>query len=102
MQTAVFSDTNSGRSERMEEYSLCLRSVSLELANAKQPHYRVIVADARKARNGRHVDILGHYNPRTEPSTVQIDTERAQEWLQKGAQPTDRARKLLKIAGLEA
>jgi small subunit ribosomal protein S16 len=54
------------------------------------------------ARDGRHIDMLGHYNPRTEPSTVEIDTERAHEWLQKGAQPTDRVRKLLKIAGLEA
>jgi small subunit ribosomal protein S16 len=53
------------------------------------------------ARNGRHVELLGHYNPQTEPSTVEIDTERAQKWLQQGAQPSDRVRKLLKIAGLE-
>lgn len=74
----------------------------VRIGKRKQPHYRVVVADAKMARNGRHVDVLGHYNPRTEPSTVKIDTERAQEWLQKGAQPTDRVRKLLKIAGSEA
>lgn len=72
------------------------------IGKRKQPHYRVVVADSRTPRNGRHVDLLGHYNPRTEPSTVDIDTERAQEWLQKGAQPTERVRKLLAIAGLEA
>lgn len=74
----------------------------VRIGKRKQPHYRVVVADARTPRNGRHVDLLGHYNPQTEPSTVEIDTERAQEWLQKGAQPTDRVRKLLAIAGLEA
>lgn len=72
------------------------------IGKRKQPHYRVVVADAATPRNGRHVEILGHYNPRTEPSTVEINTERAQEWLQKGAQPTERVRKLLNIAGLEA
>lgn len=72
------------------------------IGKRKQPHYRVVVADSRTPRNGRHVDLLGHYNPRTEPSTVEIDTERANEWLQKGAQPTERVRKLLAIAGLEA
>ena len=79
-----------------------LRIRLVRIGKRKQPHYRVVVADARKARNGRHVEILGHYNPRTEPSTVQIDTERAQEWLNKGAQPTERVQKLLKSAGLEA
>ena len=72
------------------------------IGKRKQPHYRVVVADSKTPRNGRHVDLLGHYNPRTEPSTVEIDTERAHEWLQKGAQPTERVRKLLAIAGLEA
>ncbi len=79
-----------------------LRIRLARIGKRKQPHYRVVVADSTMARNGRHVEILGHYNPRTEPSTVKIDTERAQEWLQKGAQPTDRVRKLLVIAGLEA
>lgn len=79
-----------------------LRIRLVRIGKRKQPHYRVVVADARKARNGRHVEILGHYNPRTEPSTVQIDTERAQEWLNKGAQPTERVQKLLQTAGLEA
>ena len=78
-----------------------LRIRLVRIGKKKQPHYRVVVADARVARNGRHVELLGHYNPQTEPSTVEIDTERAQKWLQQGAQPSDRVRKLLKIAGLE-
>ena len=79
-----------------------LRIRLTRIGKRKQPHYRVVVAESTTARNGSHVEILGHYNPRTEPSTVVIDTERAQEWLEKGAQPSDRVRKLLKIAGLEA
>ena len=78
-----------------------LRIRLVRIGKKKQPHYRVVVADSKVARNGRHVELLGHYNPQTEPSTVEIDTERAQKWLQQGAQPSDRVRKLLKIAGLE-
>ena len=65
----------------------------------KQPTYRVVVADARNARNGRFIEILGHYDPRTEPSTVSIDNDKAKDWISKGAQPTDAVRKLLQITG---
>ena len=65
----------------------------------KQPTYRVVVADSRFPRNGRFIEILGHYDPRTEPSTVEIDTDKAREWLTKGAQPTAAVRKLLQITG---
>lgn len=65
----------------------------------KQPTYRVVVADARSPRNGRFIEILGHYQPRAEPSVVQIDNEKAQAWLAKGAQPTPAVRKLLQISG---
>ena len=53
----------------------------------KQPSYRVIVSDQRSARDGRFIEIIGHYNPRTEPETVVIDHERALYWLARGAQP---------------
>ena len=55
----------------------------------KQPTYRFVVADARAPRDGRFIEILGHYNPRTEPRTVEVDEAKAKEWLAKGAQPSD-------------
>jgi small subunit ribosomal protein S16 len=66
----------------------------------KNPHYRVVVADSRSPRDGRFIEILGRYNPQTEPSFIEINNEKASEWLTKGAQPTDQARNLLKIAGV--
>jgi small subunit ribosomal protein S16 len=73
----------------------------LTRTGAKQrPSYRVIVADSRAPRDGRHVDILGFYDPMTSPSTVRIDVERAVRWLQNGAEPTERVRILLRHAGV--
>lgn len=69
------------------------------VGKTKQPHYRVIAADSRRARDGRFIEILGQYNPRTEPSTVTIDNDKAVKWLMNGAQPTERVRKLLEISG---
>jgi len=66
----------------------------------KQPSYRVVVADARAPRDGRFIEIIGHYNPRTEPPTVRIDRERALYWLQQGAQPTDAVARMLEKEGL--
>ena len=66
----------------------------------KQPTYRVVVADARAPRDGKYVEILGHYNPRSEPSVFEIDEEKARSWLSKGAQPTDRIHKLLATKGI--
>jgi small subunit ribosomal protein S16 len=66
----------------------------------KRPSYRVVVADSRAPRDGRHVDILGFYDPMTTPSTVRIDTARAVRWLRHGAQPTERVRILLRHAGV--
>jgi small subunit ribosomal protein S16 len=66
----------------------------------KRPSYRVVVADSQAPRDGRHVEILGFYDPMTTPSTVRIDTERAVRWLQNGAQPTERVCILLRHAGV--
>ena len=60
-----------------------------------QPSFRVVVADAKAARDGAFVDHLGHYNPRTDPPTVVIDEEKARKWMRQGAQPTDSVRQLL-------
>lgn len=66
----------------------------------KRPFYRVIAADSRVRRDGSFLEILGTYNPLTDPSEVKINVERAQYWLSHGAQPTPAVEKLLKIAGL--
>ena len=65
----------------------------------KQPTYRVVAADSRSPRDGRFIEILGHYNPRTEPTTVVIDNDKAVAWLRQGAQPTETVRKLLQTTG---
>ena len=72
------------------------------MGKKKQPTYRVVVADSRAPRDGRIIELLGRYDPRQEPSLVEIDNERAQYWLSTGAQPTDRVRKLLEISGAVA
>jgi small subunit ribosomal protein S16 len=66
----------------------------------KRPAYRVVVADARAARDGRFIEVIGHYNPLTDPPTLRIETDRAAEWLRKGAQPSNTVRHLLARAGV--
>lgn len=68
----------------------------------KQPSYRVVVADSKTARDGRFIETIGFYNPRTEPETVQIDEGRALYWLSVGAQPTDMVARLLEKQGTMA
>ena len=68
----------------------------------KDPLWRVVVADQRSPRDGRVIETIGHYNARTEPSTIVLDEERARRWLARGAQPSDTVRKLLRIRGIEA
>jgi len=62
----------------------------------KAPFYRVVVADSRYPRDGRFIEVVGTYNPMTNPSEIKIDTEKVQEWMAKGAQPTDSVKALLK------
>lgn len=66
----------------------------------KQPSYRVVVADARSPRDGRIIENIGWYNPRTEPSTININEEKALSWLKNGAQPTESVAILLKHMGI--
>jgi len=65
----------------------------------KKPAYRVVVADARSARDGRFIEVIGHYNPLTDPPTVDIKLDKAAEWIKKGAQPSNTVRVLLARAG---
>ncbi len=68
----------------------------------KRPSYRIVVAEHSSPRDGRFIEIIGHYNPLTEPSTVKVDEERARHWLSVGAQPTETVAGLLKRAGVIA
>jgi len=65
----------------------------------KQPQFRIVAADSRSPRDGRFIEILGHYNPRTDPSELTVDNDKAVKWLSDGAQPSERVRKLLEISG---
>jgi small subunit ribosomal protein S16 len=71
----------------------------MRMGKKKQPTYRVVAADARSPRDGRFLEIVGHYDPRREPSSITIDNDKALAWLNKGAQPTESVRKLLTISG---
>ena len=64
--------------------------------STKRPYYRVVVADSRAWRDGRFIEVLGHYDPRKNPAVVKIDAERAKHWIEKGAKARDTVRSLLK------
>jgi small subunit ribosomal protein S16 len=66
----------------------------------KQPAYRMVVAESTSPRDGTFLEILGHYNPLTEPTTLVIKEDRVRAWLQRGAQPTDRVARLLSSRGI--
>ena len=68
----------------------------------KNPFYRVVVADSRSPRDGRFIEILGHYDSTKEPAIVKIDEEKALEWMNKGAQPTDTVKSLFRKEGIMA
>jgi small subunit ribosomal protein S16 len=68
----------------------------------KRPFYRVVVVDSRARRDGPFIEIIGTYDPLKEPSEINIDIEKADHWLKKGARPTDTTKKLLQKAGLQA
>lgn len=89
-------DTGSARLEAMVRIRL------RRIGKKKQPSYRVVVADSHAPREGAFIEAIGRYNPRTDPSEIEIDAERARAWLRQGAQPSDAVVKLLKVAGVLA
>src|ERR1043165_9674742 len=72
----------------------------MRVGKKKQPTYRVVIADARSPRDGRFIEIIGKYGPREEPSLVDIDSDKALAWLNKGAQPTEQVQRLLTQTGV--
>ena len=72
------------------------------IGGKKDPVWRVVVADQRSPRDGRVLEIVGHYNAQTNPSTIKVDEERVRDWLSRGAQPTDAVRKILRTQGIES
>jgi len=78
---------------------MAVRMRLARIGSKKNPIYRVVVADSRSPRDGRFIEIIGRYNPQTNPSTIELDETKVKEWLAKGAQPSDPVAKLIKIAG---
>ena len=64
------------------------------------PIWRVVATDQRSPRDGRFIEVLGHYNPQTEPSTIELNEERVRDWLSRGAQPSNTVKNLLKAKGI--
>lgn len=84
---------------RTREITVAVKLRLMRMGKKKQPTYRVVAADARSPRNGRFIEIIGTYEPQSDPSVININNDRAVHWLRHGAQPTDRVDKLLKISG---
>ena len=70
------------------------------VGSKKNPIYRVVVADSRSPRDGKFIEIVGRYNPQTQPSTIKIDEAKVKDWISKGAQPTDSVKRLMKAQGI--
>ena len=79
---------------------MAVRMRLTRVGSKKKPIYRVVVADARSPRDGRFIEIIGRYNPQTDPSTIELDEDKVKDWLGKGAQPSDAVSKLIKAAGI--
>lgn len=78
---------------------MAVRIRLMRMGKKKTPSYRVVVTDGRKPRDGRYIEQIGRYDPLAEPSLIEIENDRAVDWLAKGAQPSDRVRKLMEISG---
>ena len=79
---------------------MAVRMRLARVGSKKNPIYRVVVADARSPRDGRFIEIVGRYNPQTDPSTIEFEEAKVKDWLSKGAQPSNAVSRLLKAAGV--
>lgn len=80
---------------------MAVRMRLTRVGSTKNPIYRIVVVDSRTRRDGRAIETIGQYNPRMEPSLIEIDAEKAKKWLGEGAQPSRTVKKLLSIKGIE-
>ena len=80
---------------------MAVRMRLTRVGGRKDPIWRVVVADSRSPRDGRVIETIGHYNAQTEPSTIRVDAERARHWLERGAQPSEQVRNLLRVQGIQ-
>ena len=79
---------------------MAVRMRLARVGSKKNPIYRVVVADARSPRDGKFLEIVGRYNPQTDPSTIEFDEEKVRDWLAKGAQPSEPVARLLKVKNI--
>ncbi len=79
---------------------MAVRMRLARIGSKKNPIYRVVVADSRSPRDGRFIEIVGRYNPQTDPSTIELDEAKVRDWLDKGVQPTQPVARLIKAAGI--
>jgi len=79
---------------------MAVRMRLTRIGSKKNPIYRIVVADSRSPRDGRFIEIVGRYNPQTDPSTIELDEAKIKDWLSKGAQPSDPVAKLIKASGI--
>lgn len=86
--------------DSQKEVTFVVRIRLRRVGKKKQPEYRVVVADVESPRNGRFIEIIGHYNPRTEPPTMTVKEDRALYWLSEGAQPSEAVLRILKKQGV--
>lgn len=90
----------SGKAKNLEVAKMAVKIRLKRMGAKKSPFYRVVVADSRYPRDGRFIEEIGTYNPLTDPSTINIDGEKAKKWMANGAQPTDTVKGLLKKTGI--
>ena len=79
---------------------MAVRMRLTRVGSKKNPIYRVIVADSRSPRDGKFIEIVGRYNPQTDPSTIELDEQKVKDWLGKGAQPSNAVSRLLKAKNI--
>ena len=80
---------------------MAVRMRLTRVGSTKNPVYRIVVVDSRARRDGRAIDTIGQYNPRMEPSLIEIDADKAKDWLSKGVQPSRTVKRLLAIKGID-
>ena len=99
-QAPQMSRHNPGSHGNARRRQMAVRMRLTRVGSKKNPIYRVVVADSRSPRDGRFIEIVGRYNPQTDPSTIELDETKVKDWLSKGAQPSDPVAKLIKAAGI--